>query len=94
MTDIALKKKIQHTRLLSDAEKIELLVRFDELSYDDRKALEETIEGFDTQYAASSGVLKDEMQKGIAVLQEDVSEEEKVQTEDAIAVTQLGLGLL
>lgn len=91
---MTLKRKIQHTRLFSDTEKIELLVRLDELSAEDRRALEETIDGFDTNYAASVDALKDDVQKGFTALNQDVSEEEKAQMKDAVMATQLGLWLL
>lgn len=91
---MTLKRKIQHTRLFSDTEKIELLVLLDELSAEDRRALEETIDGFDAKYVSSAGALKDDVQKGLTALNHDLSEEEKVQMEDAVMATQLGLWLL
>lgn len=94
MTGNTVKKKIQKTRLFSDAEKIELLVRLDELTADDQRVLEETIDGFDATYVASVGALKDGVQHGLAALNQDLSEEEKAQTKDAVMATQLGLGLL
>lgn len=94
MTDITVKKKIQHTRLFSDTEKIELLVRFDELSDSDRLALEEAIDGFDATYTTSVASLTHDIDRGIASLDQELSEQEKAQIADAALVVKAGLGML
>jgi len=94
MTGNTLKKKIQHTRLFSDVEKIELLVKLDELSDGDRNVLEETIDGFDAKYTASVGSLTDHINKGLTSLDQSLSEEEKAQMEEATLAVKVGLGML
>lgn len=94
MTGNTLKKKIQYTRLFSDVEKIELLVRLDELSGGDRNVLEETIDGFDAKYTASVGSLAHDIDKGLTSLDQSLSEEEKAQIGDATLAVKAGLGML
>lgn len=94
MTDITVKKKIQHTRLFSDTEKIELLVRLDELSGSDLLATEEAIDGFDAKYTTSVYTLTDSIDKGITSLDHNLSEQEKAQMADAALVVKAGLGIL
>lgn len=94
MTDTTVKKKIQHTRLFSDTEKIELLVRLDKLPDSDRLALEEAIDGFDAKYTTSVHTLTDSIDKGITSLDRELSEQEKAQIADAALVVKAGLGML
>ena len=90
----SLTKKIQKTRLFSDAQKVELLVKLEEASEVDKKKLEAGIDTFDREYTLAMTKHKAQIQSILGHALKDMSEEEKKSNQDAIDEIKLGLAFL
>lgn len=89
-----IRNKIQKTRLFSDPQKVELLVRLDDASEEDQKKLESGIDVFDHEYEKRMAKRKAEMQALLGEMVEDMTDEEAKLNQKAIAEMVVGLGLL
>jgi len=89
-----LRNTIQQTRLFSDTQKVELLVKLDDASEADQKKLEAGIDVFDHEYSKRMTKRKAEMQALLGEMVEDMTEEEAKLNQDAIAEMVVGMGLL
>ena len=89
-----LRNTIQQTRLFSDTQKVELLVKLDDASEIDQKKLEAGIEVFYREYEKRMGRRKDEMQVLLGDMVENMTNEEAKLNQEAIAEIVLGLRLL
>ena len=89
-----LRTKIQNTRLFSDPQKVELLVKLDDASEIDQKKLEAGIDVFDREYEKRMVKRKDEMQVLLGDMVENMTNEEAKLNQEAIAEIVLGLRLL
>jgi len=90
MSNKAVKEKIQSTRLFSDAEKIALLVRWDELLEEEIQKLEKVIDVYDQRYSQLVAGLKHEVEESLGSLGPNDSQE----LEDAQTLIRAGLGTL
>ncbi len=88
------RKKIQQTRLFSDAQKVELLVKLEDASETDQKKLEAGIDVFDREYSKRMVKRKTEMQALLGEMVENMTDEEAKLNQEAIAEIVVGLGLL
>jgi len=86
--------KIQKTRLFSDFQKIELLVKLEEASEEDQKKLEAGIDVFNREYETRMAKRKEEMQALLGEMVEDMTEDEARLNQEAIAEIVVGLNLL
>lgn len=89
-----LRIKIQKTRLFSDAQKVELLVKLEDASEEDQKKLEAGIDVFDREYSKRMAKRKKEMQALLGEMVERMTEEEAKLNQDAIAEMVVGVNLL
>lgn len=87
-------KKIQQTRLFSDAQKVELLVKLQEASREDVKKLESGIDVFDQEYKVAIEKRSREILELMGELLHDKTPEEKKKYQDAIDEVVMGLALL
>ncbi len=87
-------KKIQATKLFSDAQKVDLLVAVNEASAEDKQKLEEGIDAFDAAYATAVAKHSAQIQSLLGHVVKDMSEEAKVLNQDAIEEIKLGLAFL
>lgn len=90
----SLTKKIQDTRLFSDAQKVELYVQMESANAEDKKKLEEGIDAFDTEYAKAVAKHTAQIQSVLGHAVKDMSEEEKELNSEAINTIKLGLAFL
>lgn len=90
----SLSKKIQATRLFSDPQKVDLLVKLEDASLADKKKLEAGIDVFDREYAKTVAKHTAQIQSVLGHAVKDMTEEEKKQNEDAIEQIKLGLAFL
>lgn len=88
------RKKIQQTRLFSDAQKVELLVRLDDASETDQKKLEAGIDVFDREYEKRMAKRKEEMHALLGEMVETMTDDEAKANQESIAEMVVGLGLL
>ena len=89
-----LRNKIQTTRLFSDPQKVELLVKLEDASEEDQAKLEAGIDVFDREYEKRMVKRKAEMQALLGDMVENMTEEEAKANQDAIVEMVVGLGLL
>ncbi|MEK7577694.1 MAG: hypothetical protein AAB492_03730 [Patescibacteria group bacterium] len=89
-----LRNTIQTTRLFSDAQKVDLLVKLDEASLEDQTKLEAGIDVFDREYEKRMAKRKEEMQALLGEMVEGMTEEEATLNQQAIAEIVVGMGLL
>ncbi len=89
-----LRNTIQKTRLFSDAQKVDLLVKLDDASEADQKKLEAGIDVFDHEYTKRMAKRKTEMQALLGEMVEGMTEEEAKLNQEAIAEIVVGMGLL
>ena len=89
-----LRNKIQTTRLFSDPQKVELLVKLEDASEEDQKKLEAGIDVFDREYGKRMAKRKAEMQALLGEMVEDMTEEDAKLNQEAISEIVVGLGLL
>jgi len=94
MTLANLSKKIQQTRLFSDAQKVDLLVKLNEASAEDVKKLEAGIDVFDREYKEAIDKRSKEILELLASLLKDMSAEEKKKHQEAIDEMVMGMALL
>lgn len=88
------RNKIAQTRLFSDAQKVELLVKLDDASETDQKKLEAGIDVFDREYEKRMAKRKAEMQALLGEMVDGMTDEEAKHNQEAIAEMVVGLGLL
>lgn len=89
-----LTKKIQKTRLFSDPQKIDLLVKLEDASAEDKRKLEAGIDTFDREYARAVTKHTAQIQSILGHAVKDMSEEERRDNQDAIDEIKLGLAFL
>lgn len=87
-------KKIQNTRLFSDAQKVKLLVILDDAGKEDVAKLEEGIDTFDREYAKVVVKRGQEIRALLTTIMKDMPEEERKKNQDAIDEMAMGLSLL
>lgn len=87
-------KKIQHTRLFSDAQKVKLLVELEDASKEARLKLEEGIDTFDREYASVLKKRGAEISTLLTTIMKDMPEEERKKNQDAIDEVVMGFSLL
>lgn len=87
-------KKIQQTRLFSDAQKVSLLVRLADASEEDTRKLGEGIDAFDREYKASMEKRGEEILELITTLMKDMSEEDRKKNQDTIDDIVMGTAIL
>ena len=87
-------KKIQQTRLFSDAQKVSLLVQLADASEEDRQKLEEGIDAFDREYKASMEKRGEEVLELLTTLMKNMSEDERKKNQDTIDEVVMGTALL
>ncbi len=89
-----LRNKIQKTRLFSDPQKIDLLVKLEDASEADQQKLEAGIDVFDREYEKRMAKRKEEMQVLLGDMVEDMTDEEAKVNQKAIAEIVVGMSLL
>ena len=89
-----LTKKIQKTRLFSDAQKVAIFSMLDDASEADKKKLEAGIDVFDREYATSVKKHAAQIQSILGHAIKDMTEEERKLNQDAIDEIKLGLAFL
>lgn len=89
-----LNKKIQATRLFSDPQKVDLLVKLEDASEEDKKKLEAGIDAFDQAYAKAVVKHSAQIRSILGHAVKDMPEEEKKLNQDAIDELKLGLAFL
>lgn len=94
MSDSRIHRKIQATKLFTDAQKVELLVLLADAGDDDKAKLEAGIDAFDTQYAAAITKHTQQIQSILGHVLKDASPEEHKAQEEALQIINTGLGLL
>lgn len=87
-------KKIQATRLFSDPQKVDLLVKLEEASEADKKKLEAGIDAFDEAYAKAVVKHTAQIRSVLGHAVKDMSEKEKKFNADAIDEIKLGLAFI
>ncbi|GEM_PF-709709 len=87
-------KKIQATRLFSDAQKVQLLVQLTDASEDDKKKLEEGIDAFDREYKEAMGKRGEEILELLTMIMKDMPEEERKKNQDTIDEIVMGTAIL
>lgn len=90
----SLTKKIQKTRLFSDPQKVDLLVKLEEASEADKRKLEAGIDTFDREYERAVKKHSAQIQSILGHAVKDMSEEERKANQDAIDEIKLGLAFL
>lgn len=90
----SLTKKIQTTKLFSDAQKVALFAALDDASDADKQKLEEGIDAFDTSYAKAVSKHSATIRSVLGHIVKDMSEEEKSFNTEAIDAVKLGLAYL
>lgn len=87
-------KKIQQTRLFSDAQKVNLLVQLTDASKEDKQKLEEGIDAFDREYKAAMERRGEEVLELLTTIMKDMPEEERKKNQDTIDEIVMGTALL
>jgi hypothetical protein len=87
-------KKIQATRLFSDAQKIELLVLLWDASEADKKKLEAGIDAFDAQYEKAVAKGRQKIKSVLGHVEKDMNPAEKAENQAALDQLSLGLAFL
>lgn len=87
-------KKIQATRLFSDAQKVQLLVQLADASEEDKKKLEEGIDAFDREYKDAMGKRGEEILELLTTIMKDMPEEERKKNQDTIDEIVMGTAIL
>lgn len=87
-------KKIQATRLFSDAQKVDLLVHLADASEEDVHKLEEGIDAFDREYKASMEKRGEEILELLTSLTKDMSDDELKKNQDTIDDIVMGAAIL
>lgn len=87
-------QKIQHTRLFSDAQKVQLLAMLPEASEEDIAKLEQGIDAFDREYALTIDKNTKKMARLLADMFKDSPDEEKKRYAGAVDEISMGLALL
>lgn len=87
-------KKIQATRLFSDAQKVELLVLLWDASESDKKKLEAGIDAFDAKYAEAVATGTQKIKSVLGHALKDMDPEEKAENQEALDQLSLGLAFL
>lgn len=90
----AISQKIKHTRLFSDAQKVELMALLPDASEEDIRKLGEGIDAFDQKYTRSMAKHSKKMQELLVEFMKDVPEEEKASYQEAIDEIAMGTALL
>lgn len=89
-----LTKKIQDTKLFSDAQKVDLLVKLQDASEEDKMKLEAGIDIFDAEYAKAVAKHSAQIRSILGHAVKDMSEEERNENQVAIDEIKLGLAFL
>lgn len=87
-------KKIQQTRLFSDAQKVSLLVQLTDASKEDKQKLEDGIDAFDREYKATMERRGEEVLELLTTIMKDMPEEERKKNQDTIDEIVMGTALL
>lgn len=87
-------KKIQATRLFSDAQKVQLLVQLADASEEDKAKLEEGIDAFDREYKEAMGKRGEEILELLTTIMKDMPEEERKKNQDTIDEIVMGTAIL
>ncbi|MEK7533520.1 MAG: hypothetical protein AAB542_03740 [Patescibacteria group bacterium] len=87
-------KKIQQTRLFSDAQKVSLLVQLADASEEDKRKLEEGIDAFDREYKATMEKRGEEVLELLTTIMKDMPEEERKKNQDTIDDIVMGTAIL
>ena len=87
-------KKIQATRLFSDAQKVQLLVQLADASQEDKQKLEEGIDAFDREYTDTMGKRGEEILELLTTIMKDMPEEERKKNQDTIDEIVMGTAIL
>jgi hypothetical protein len=90
----SLVKKLQATKLFSDAQKVEIFALLEDASAEDKKKLEEGIDAFDMAYAKAVTKHTAQIQSVLGHMENDMTVEEREQNQDAIDQIKLGLAVL
>jgi hypothetical protein len=94
MNDSTIYKKIQQTKLFSDAQKVEVLVAVADASPEDIAKLEAGIDVFDEQYRNAIEKHVAQIQSLLGHTVKDMTPEEKKEQQAALRTIGTGLGLL
>jgi hypothetical protein len=94
MNDSTIYKKIQQTKLFSDAQKVEVLVAVADASPEDIAKLEAGIDVFDEQYGNAIAKHVAQIQSLLGHTVKDMTPEEKKEQQAALRTIGTGLGLL
>lgn len=94
MNDLRINKKIQATKLFSDAQKVDVLVAMAEASEEDKAKLEAGIDAFDREYQAAITKHTQQIRSLLGHTTKDMSPEEKKKHEESLGLINAGLGLL
>lgn len=94
MSDSKIHRKIQATKLFTDAQKVDILVTLAEASDEDKAKLEAGIDAFDQQYVSSIAKHAQQIRSVLGHATKDMSDEEKAQHEAALRTVDVGLGIL
>lgn len=87
-------KKIQQTRLFSDAQKVRLLVQLADASKEDKQKLEEGIDAFDREYKTSMEKRGEEILERLSDFVKDMPEEDRKKNQDTIDDIVMGTAIL
>ncbi len=88
------RRKIQKTRLFSDPQKVELLVKLEGASDEDVRKLEEGIDAFDREYGKAMEKRGAEIRERLAAILKDMPEDERNKNQEAIDEVLMGTALL
>ncbi len=94
MNDSKISKKIQATKLFSDAQKVDVLVALADASEADKAKLEAGIDAFDEQYEKTIAKHTQQIKSILGHALKDAMPEDKKAQEEALQVVTTGLGLL
>lgn len=94
MTLNLIRKKIQSTRLFSDPQKIELLVRLENASDEDVRRLEEGIDAFDAAYNTALAMQGQRIKTILDDITAGASADDLRRNQSAIDEVRMGMTLL
>jgi hypothetical protein len=94
MNDLMISKKIQSTRLFSDAQKVAVLVAFVEASDADKKKLEAGIDAFDKEYATTVAKHTQQIKSVLGHIHKNAPAQGKADQQEAQDKIDLGLAML
>lgn len=94
MSDLTIYKKIQNTKLFSDAQKVALLVAIVDATDEDKAKLGAGIDEFDTRYDNAIKKHTAQIQSLLGHTLKDLTPEEKKAQETALRSIRAGFGLL